>query len=277
MKYLIITIFSIILLLNLNVAYAYPAKVFDQKFGKTLEEGERFKVLVKVVGEPQSQDPNIRSKEIRYLQSSVLKFCHYAKATNVKSDTWENQFTADVTQALVEILSKRHDVISIQKIEDIKDNEDKKDCSNFVPGADLSGCDLYAVRIRNADLRGIDLSYANLKGADFTGSNLSGANLNNAFLRYANLDKVDFTNADLSYSKMWRAFVTGADLTNANFYGATLYRSDFTGSTMINTDLRFSILTSADLSFVNLDGANLDGAGTWATNFNHCYNHPICR
>ena len=277
MKYFLFTIFSIILLLNLNVAYAYPAKVFDQKFGKTLEEGERFKVLVKVVGEPQSQDPNFRPKEIRYMQASVLKFCHYAKATNVISDTWENQFTADVTPALAEVLSKRHDVISIQKIEDIKDNEDKKDCSNFVPRADLSGCDLYAVRIRNADLRGIDLSYANLKGADFTGSNLSGANLNNAFLRYANLDKVDFTNADLSYSKMWRAFVTGADLTNTNFYGATLYRSDFTGSTMINTDLRFSILTSADLSFVNLDGANLDGSGTWATNFNHCYNHPICR
>ena len=65
MKYFLFTIFSIILLLNLNVAYAYPAKVFDQKFGKTLEEGERFKVLVKVVGEPQSQDPNFRPKDRR--------------------------------------------------------------------------------------------------------------------------------------------------------------------------------------------------------------------
>ena len=277
MKYLILTIFSIILLLNLNVAYAYTAKVFDQKFGKTLEEGERFKVLVKVVGKPQSQDPDIRSKEIRYLQASVLKFCHYAKATNVKSDTWENQFTAGVTPLLAEVLSSRHDVISVQKIDDIKDNEGKKDCSNLVPGADLSGCDLYGVRIRNADLRGINLSYANLKAADFTGSNLSGANLNNAFLRYATLDKANLSNADLSYSKMWRAFVIGADLTNANFYGATLFHSDLTGSTMINTDLRFSTLTRADLSFVNLDGADLDGAGTWSTNLNHCYNHPICR
>ncbi len=277
MKYFLFTIFSIILLLNLNVAYGYTASTFVKNYGKTLEEGEKIKVLVKVVGEPQSQDPNFRPKEIRYMQASVLKFCHYAKATNVISDTWENQFTADVTVALAEVLSKRHDVISVQKIEDIKVNEDKKDCSNFVPEADLSGCDLFAVRIRNADLRGIDLSYTNLKAADFTGSNLSGANLNNAFLRYAILDKVDFTNADLSYSKLIRADVIDADLTNANFYGSTLYRSDFTGSTMINTDLRFSILTFANLSFVNLDGANLEGSGTWGTNLNHCYNHPICR
>ncbi len=25
-----------------------------------------------------------------------------------------------------------------------------------------------------------------------------------------------------------------------------------------------------------IKGANLEGAGTWETNLNHCYNHPIC-
>ena len=276
MKYVLVAIFAIILLLNLNLAYGYTASTFVKKYGKTLEEGEKIKVLVKVTGEPQSLDPNIRPKEIRYLQAAVLKFSHFAKATNVKSDLWKNQFTADVTPALADVLANRYDVISVQVIEDIKENTEQKNCNTFVPGADLSGCDLYPVNLRNMDLRNVDLSYAYLKGADLQGADLSGADLSHAFLRYALLNGANFSNADLSYSKLIRAEVQGADLTNANFYGATLYRSDFTGSRMINTDFGFSILTFANLSFGNLFGANLEGAGTWATNLNGCYNHPIC-
>lgn len=277
MKYLLASIFVIVLLLNLNAAFADTASIYAWKYGKSLWEGDQIRVLVKVRGEPQSEDPGIRAKEIRYLQAAVLKFSHFSKATNVKSDTWNNEFTAAVTTSLAKVLERRSDVISVTVLGKVTEGMEKKDCYNFVAGADLSGCNLFALRAMNADLRNANFSHANLKGASLQGSDLSGADLSHAFLRQALLNGANFSNADLSYSKIINAEVEGADFTNANLYGATLYRSDFTGSDMINADLGFSILTFANLSFVNLDGANIDDAGTWGTNLNHCYNHPICK
>jgi len=277
MKYLLFSIFSIVLLLNINVALADPASVYVWKYGNTLWEGDRINVLVKVRGEPQSQDPEIRAKEIRYIQAAVLKFAHYSKATNVKSDTWDNQFTATVTTSLAQVLERRGDVISVTILGTISEKIEKKNCSAIYPGADLSGCNLFALRAMNMDLRSVNFSNANLKGAWLQGSDLSGADLSHAFMRHAVMNDVNLTNADLSYIKLFNGEVFDADLTNANFYGATLYRADFTGSTMKNTNLGLTILTYANLSFVNLEGANLDESGTWGTNLNHCYNHEICR
>lgn len=277
MKYILFSIFSIVLLLNINVALADPASIYVWKYGNTLWEGDRINVLVKVRGEPQSEEPGIRAKEIRYLQAAVLKFSHYSKATNVKSDTWNNEFTATVTTSLAKVLERRGDVISVTILGTISEKIEKKNCSVIYPGADLSGCNLFALRAMNMDLRSVNFSNANLKGAWLQGSDLSGADLSHAFLRQALLNGVNFSNADLSYSKIINAEVEGADFTNANLYGATLYRADFTGSTMKNTNLGLSILTYANLSFVNLEGANLDESGTWGTNLNHCYNHEMCR
>ena len=277
MKYILFSIFSIVLLLNMNVALADPASVYSWRFGTSLWEGDRIIVLVKVRGEPESQEPDNRAREIRFLQGAVLKFAHFSKATNVKSDTWDNQFTATVTTALAEVLERRGDVTSVTVLGTISEKIEKKNCSAIYPGADLSGCNLFALRAMNMDLRAINFSNTNLKGAWLQGSDLSGADLNHAFMRHAVMNGANLTNADLSYIKLFNGEVFDADLTNATFYGATLYRADFTGSTMKNTNLGLTILTFGNLSFVDLEGANLDQSGTWGTNLNHCTNHPICR
>ncbi len=104
-------------LLLTSPAFGYPASKFVADYGYELSDGQKIKVLVKVKGEPESEDPVKRAKEIRFLQSAVLKFCNFAGATNVKSDTWKNEFTAIVTTSLAQVLEERSDVISVQVIE----------------------------------------------------------------------------------------------------------------------------------------------------------------
>jgi len=117
MKYL--SIFAILFgfLLVSSPAFGYPASKFVSDYGYELSEGQKIKVLVQVKGEPESEDPAKRAKEIRFLQSAVLKFCNFAGATNVKSDSWNNEFTAIVTTSLAQVLEQRSDVISVEVIE----------------------------------------------------------------------------------------------------------------------------------------------------------------
>ncbi len=117
MKYL--SIFAILcgLLLFTSPAFGYTASKFASDYGDDLSKGQKIKVLVNVKGEPESEDPAKRAKEIRFLQSAVLKFCNFAGATNVKSDSWNNEFTAIVTTSLAQVLEQRSDVISVQVIE----------------------------------------------------------------------------------------------------------------------------------------------------------------
>lgn len=273
-------LFSIIIILislvvTINFAYGTTASEFVARYGNQFDEGEEVRVLVKVKGQPESEDPAKRAKEIRYYQSAVLKFIHFAGAINVISDTVENQFTATMTTSLAEKIATRSGVISVSII-DKSGKTIENVCSPIGPGANLAGCDLYGANLRNADLRNANLANANLKGADLSGADLTGADLSRAFLKYALINDANLSNADLTYAKLILAEVTNSDLTNANFYGAVLYRSDFTNSNLSNVDLRYSILTYAILASVNLDGANLDNAGTWGTNLNDCYNHEIC-
>ena len=84
--------------------------------------------MVKVSGEPESENPQKRAKEIRYLQSAVLKFCSFAGATNIVSDIHNNEFTATMTTSLAKALEKRSDVISVTALEDIlKDTKEDLD------------------------------------------------------------------------------------------------------------------------------------------------------
>jgi len=117
MKYL--SIFAILFgfLLIISPAFGYTASKFVSEYGDDLFKGQKIKVLVKIKGEPESEDPPKRAKEIRYLQSAVLKFCNFAGATNVKSDSWNNEFTAIVTTSLAQVLEERKDVISVEVIE----------------------------------------------------------------------------------------------------------------------------------------------------------------
>ncbi len=116
---LYLSIFAILFgfLLISSPAFGYTASKFVSDYGENLSIGQKIKVLVEVKGEPESENPAKRAKEIRYLQSAVLKFCNFAGATNVKSDSWNNEFTAMVTTSLAQVLEERSDVISVKVIE----------------------------------------------------------------------------------------------------------------------------------------------------------------
>ena len=117
MQYLSILAILFGFLLIISPAFGYTASKFVSDYGDDLSKGQKIKVLVKVKGEPESEDPAKRAKEIRFLQSAVLKFCNFAGATNVKSDSWNNEFTAIVTTSLAQVLEQRSDVISVEVIE----------------------------------------------------------------------------------------------------------------------------------------------------------------
>ena len=282
MKYLLIAgiVFS---LLTGNFAFGYSISEFVDKYQYSLSEGQWVQVLVTVKGEPESQDPIKRAKEIRYLQSGVLKFIHIAGAKNVKSDTWNNEFTAQLTSSLVAVIENRSDVLSVKEIGKVQVkkvtseySQDLDKCTNEEFPVDWSGCNLYGKIITHVDLRYANLTNANLYGTTLSGKDLTGIDFSNAFLKKADLDGVNLTNANLSDVNLIDTKIRNADLTNANMFHATLWRTDFTNSDLTNADLRNSVLAHAVLADVNLDGANLEGAGTWSTNLNHCYNHPIC-
>jgi len=274
MQYLVILAIICGFSLLYNPAFGTTASEFVAKYQNQFSEGEKVKVLVKVKGAPTYDDPLKRAKEIRYYQSGVLKFIHFAGAINVISNTQDNQFTAIITSTLAEKIATRADVVSVTILDYIA--QPTQLCPPIEPGANLAGCDLYGTNLRNADLRGVNFTEANLKAADLTGADLRGADLSSAFLRYTILNGADLSNADFSYAKLIRAEITNANMTNAIFYAATLYRSDFTNSDLTNVDFRYSILTYSILASTNLEGANLDNSGTWGTNLNDCYNHPIC-
>ena len=259
----------------MGVAYGLTPSEFVSKYQNRFAEGEVVRVLVHVEGESTEENPAKRAKEIRYYQAAVLKFIHFAGAINVVSNTMDNSFTATMTTSLAEKIATRYDVKSVVVI-DNQGNKIRNLCSPYVPGANLSGCDLYGVNFAGMDLRKTNFSGANLKGASFEGADLSDANMQGVFLRYALLNGANLTNTDLSFSKLIRAEVVDADVEGASFYRASLYRTDFTGSDLSNVDFRYSILTYAILADTNLQGANLENAGTWSTNLNDCYNHEVC-
>jgi len=94
----------------------FTAATFADEYKDILiqDDGTRIPVLIKVTGEPISDNPNTRPREIRHLQSYVLKFLHYAQAINTRSDLWENQLTTQIHPLWIEPLRKRSDVISVE-------------------------------------------------------------------------------------------------------------------------------------------------------------------
>ncbi|MGI9567901.1 MAG: hypothetical protein ACR2LL_12950 [Nitrosopumilus sp.] len=123
---------SFTLILVLSPVFGDTASKFSSDYGSELSKGQKVTVLVKVLGEPESDSPQKRAKEIRYLQSAVLKFCSFAGATNIVSDTHSNQFTATVTTSLAKALEKRSDVISVTVLEDIS-KETKENLDSLSP------------------------------------------------------------------------------------------------------------------------------------------------
>ena len=124
------------------------------------------------------------------------------------------------------------------------------DCTNLVPYANLSGC----------DLTDANLNYADLTGANLTGANLTGAYLYDAYLEFANLKGANLTNADLEFAKLYGAYLFGAHLTDADLTDAGLTDANLTGAYLYGATLIGAHLTGANLTDANLTGANLTRA-----------------
>ncbi len=116
MRWLLILCIGFFFILITGTAYGLPASKFAATYQDTLSKGEVITIHVKMRAEPQSEDPLERAREIRQLQGGIIKFSIRAGATNVKSDTWNNEFTADVTTSLAQHIAQRVDVFSIDII-----------------------------------------------------------------------------------------------------------------------------------------------------------------
>ena len=93
----------------------FTASTFSDQYRELLQKGgQRVSVLIKVVGEPESTDPTIRAKEIRNLQSSILKFLSFSNGVNIVSDKQKNEITGQIHPHWIEIIEARNDVISVQ-------------------------------------------------------------------------------------------------------------------------------------------------------------------
>ena len=116
MKWLIVFCIGFFFILVTGIAHALPASEFVARYQDALSKGEIITIHVKMKAEPQSEDPLERAREIRQLQGGIVKFSIRAGATNIKSDTWNNEFNADVTTSLAQHIAQRNDVFSIDII-----------------------------------------------------------------------------------------------------------------------------------------------------------------
>jgi len=92
----------------------FTAATFTDKYKDLLQKGgARVSVLIKVTGDVESTDPTKRAKEIRNLQSYVLKFLSYTNGVNILSNPQKNEITGQIHPHWIEILEKRTDVLSV--------------------------------------------------------------------------------------------------------------------------------------------------------------------
>ena len=109
-----------------NLDAAFTAATFVDKYKNLEFTGERVSVTIKVKGESENMDPSKRAKEIRYLQSYILKFLSFSKAVNVVSNQNTNEIIAQIDTALIPILEQRSDVMYLT----INDQQKNKEYLN---------------------------------------------------------------------------------------------------------------------------------------------------
>jgi len=103
----------------------FTAATFVEKYQDLLQKGgKRVSVLIKVAGDVESTDPAKRAKEIRYLQSSVLKFLSFSNGINILSNQQKNEITGQIHPHWIEILEERTDVLSVTILDQYKLSKD---------------------------------------------------------------------------------------------------------------------------------------------------------
>ena len=103
----------------------FTAATFVEKYQDLLQKGgKRVSVLIKVAGDVESTDPAKRAKEIRYLQSAVLKFLSFSNGINILSNQQKNEITGQIHPHWIEILEERTDVLSVTILDQYKLSKD---------------------------------------------------------------------------------------------------------------------------------------------------------
>ncbi len=103
-----------------NLDNAFTAATFADEYKDMQFTGKRVSVVIKVAGESENPDPAKQAKEIRYLQSYVLKFLLFSDATNVVSNQQKNEIAAQMDSAWIPVLEQRGDVVSVTLLEEQK-------------------------------------------------------------------------------------------------------------------------------------------------------------
>jgi hypothetical protein len=137
-------------------------------------------------------------------------------------------------------------------------------------GANFSGADVDAWKLRDANLSGADFSEANLFKVFFPKAKLSEADLTRADLREANLSGADlgeatirgteFIDADLSWANPSGTDLTGAKFIRAKLSGANLRGAILVHATLVDTDLPDADLTGCRIYGISAWNVKLDGA-----------------
>jgi hypothetical protein len=114
-----------------NPDTAFTAATFADTYKDMSFTGKRASVVIKMAGESENSDPSKKAKEIRYLQSYVLKFLSFSNAVNVVSNPQKNEIAAQIDTAWIPILEQRSDVVSVIVLEIQKDG--KESLGNLSP------------------------------------------------------------------------------------------------------------------------------------------------
>ena len=259
MKYWIIVIFVIIIFTS-NLAYGkYSYSKFVARYPADLTSGEEVEVLVKVKGEVSAEEEHSRAREIRFHQSPVLKFIHFAGAKQVKSDTMENQFTATMTTSLAQVVANRKDVVSVTVLDDLTEVSGA-DCAVLRPHTNLSHCDMYGWKLRSLDLSYANLTGADLKAVEMENVNLHGAILSGASLKHAYLYKVNLSNVDFSSAKLIETKIEDSIIKNSTFNQTMLLHTEFEDSDIVNSNFIGAIVSNVKLKSVNLERIQIDNS-----------------
>ena len=259
MKYFLILIFVIIIFTS-NFAYGkYSYSKFVARYPADLTSGEEVEVLVKVKGDVDAEEEHNRAREIRYFQSPVLKFIHFAGAKQVKSDTMENQFTAIMTTSLAQVVANRNDVISVTVLDDLTE-VNGANCAILRPKTDLSHCDMYGWKLRSLDLSFANLTGADLKAVEMENVNLHGAILTDANLKHAYLYRVNLSNVDFTSAKLIETKIEESSMENSTLKDALLLHTEIEDSNISNSNFIGAIISNVKLKSVNLEGNQIDNS-----------------
>lgn len=129
----------------------------------------------------------------------------------------------------------------------------------YLPGVDLSDCNLRGANLCSARLQEANLSRADLSGAFLDGAEFRKAIMEKTILRGANLTKASFGQTNMKAINL-----SGAILSGASFNKASLIGADLQGA-----DLRDSFINEINLKGANLCRCNLQGARIYKTDMSH--------